>query len=107
MIKAIGLALTLFATSALAADMTDKVMLSEVHVSNKAFFPAVEGVAKNNTGVTLENLFITFKLYNDAGEVVGSALARGKDVEPGESWRFSTPTTIKFTKAKLSKIEIY
>lgn len=106
MIKAIALALTLFATSALAADMTDKVMLSEVHVT-KGLLPAVEGVAKNNTGVTLENLFITFKLYNDAGEVVGSALARGKDVEPGESWRFSTPTTIKFTKAKLSKIEIY
>lgn len=43
-----------FATSALAADMTDKVMLSKVQVS-KGSLPAIEGVAKNNTGVTYEN----------------------------------------------------
>lgn len=107
MIKAIALALSLFATSALADDITNKVTLSEVQVTTKGFVTAVEGVMKNNTGTTLKNVFVTFKLYNSAGEVVGTALNRGQDIDPGESWRFSAPSTVKFDKAKLSKVEMY
>ncbi|MGF0237586.1 FxLYD domain-containing protein [Rhodococcus sp. IEGM1300] len=107
MIKAIALALSLFATSALADDITGKVTLTEVHVTNKGLITAVEGVLKNTTGTTLKNVFVTFKLYNTEGEVVGTALNRGQDIEPGESWRFSAPSTVKFEKAKLSKVEMY
>lgn len=107
MIKAIALALSLFATSALAADITKKVPISEVKVTSQGLITTVEGLAKNKTGVSLKNVFVTFKLYNSAGEVVGSALARGQDIDPDESWRFSAPSTIKFAKAKLSKVEVY
>ncbi|WP_449432447.1 FxLYD domain-containing protein [Pseudomonas putida] len=105
--KAIALALSLFTACAFAGEVTDKVMLSEVHVVNKGRITSVEGLAKNNTGKALKNVFVTFKLYNSAGEVVGSALDRGQDIEPGEAWRFSAPSTAEFTKAKLAKVEIY
>lgn len=107
MIKAIALALSLFATSALAADITNKVTLAEVKVINKGRITSVDGVMKNTTGTTLKNVFVTFKLYNSEGEVVGTALNRGQDIEPGESWRFSAPSTVQFEKAKLSKVEMY
>lgn len=107
MIKAIALALSLFATSAMASDITSKVTLSEVRVTSKGLITAVEGVMKNNTGTTLKNVFVTFKLYNSAGEVVGTALNRGQDIDAGESWRFSAPSTVKFDKAKLTKVESY
>ncbi|MCE0914712.1 FxLYD domain-containing protein [Pseudomonas sp. NMI760_13] len=104
MIKVLAFAASLFAFSAVAAD---KVTVSGLNVSNAAGYPAVEGLARNNTNATLANVFVKFKLYNPAGQVVGNTIAHGQDIGPGETWKFSAPATGSFSRAELSQVQAF
>lgn len=95
----------LFLSSTVIAD--DRVTVSDLQVGNAAAgYPAVMGVAHNNTNTTLGNVFVKFKLYDREGNVVGNTIAHGQDIGPGENWKFAAPTTAPFAEAKLSSLQI-
>lgn len=103
--KIIALAV-LFLSTAVIAD--DRVTVSGLQVGKAdAGYPAVLGIAHNNTNATLENVFVKFKLYDSAGNVVGNTVAHGQDIGPGENWKFSAPATQTFEKVTLSDVKIY
>ncbi|WP_282362130.1 FxLYD domain-containing protein [Pseudomonas sp. PS01300] len=104
MLKMLALAAALFATATLASE---KVTVSDLQVTNNGAYPAVEGLALNNTQTTLRNVFVKFKLYNASGQVVGNTIAHGQDIGPGETWKFSAPATQAFTEAQLSQVQAF
>lgn len=86
----------------------DRVTISDIHVDKAPEgFVAVMGMAHNNTSSSLGSVFVKFKLYDSAGNVIGNTVAHGADIGPGENWKFSAPTTAPFAQAKLSSIDIY
>ena len=86
----------------------DRVTVSDIHAGKAPEgFIAVMGMAHNNTNAPLGSVFVKFKLYDAAGNVIGNTVAHGADIGPGENWKFSAPTTAPFAQAKLSSIDIY
>ena len=84
----------------------DRISISGLQVAQAAAgYPAVLGIAHNNTNATIANVFVKFKLYDAEGNVVGNTIAHGADIGPGENWKFSAPATVPFTQAKLSSIQ--
>lgn len=104
MLKILAFAVSFFAMSAMAAD---KVSVSNIQVNNTDGYLAVEGLARNNTDTTLKNIFVKFKLYNSAGQVIDNTIAHGQDIGPGETWKFSAPSNRDFDKAQLSGVTVY
>jgi len=104
MLKALALALSFFSMAAMA---TDKVSVSNIQVKDAGGYLAVEGLARNNTDTTLNNVFVKFKLYNSAGQLVNNTVAHGQDIAPGETWKFSAPAPGNFQKAQLSGVTVY
>lgn len=103
--KIIALTALLLSTAAIA---DDRVTVSGLQVGKAdAGYPEVSGIAHNNTDVTLANVFVKFKLYDSAGNVVGNTAAHGQDIGPGENWKFSAPATQAFSKATLSDVKVY
>jgi hypothetical protein len=49
----------------------------------------ITGTIKNNCGRTFSYVQITFKLFDGADNVVGTALANQNNLEAGETWKFS------------------
>lgn len=52
------------------------------------FATTITGRVKNNAGKTYSYVQIVFKLYNEAGEQVGIAMANTTGLEAGNVWRF-------------------
>jgi len=100
--KIIALTAILLSTVAIAED---RVSVSGLQVTNAAGYPAVQGIAHNNTNATIANVFVKFKLYDSEGNVVGNTIAHGADIGPGENWKFSAPAMVPFSEAKLSSIQ--
>lgn len=101
----------IFAIAALLLSSTvmadDRVTISKIRVDAASPLSAVQGMAHNNSNATLANVFVKFKLYDGAGNVVGNTVAHGQDIGPGENWKFSAPATQAFSKAELSSVTIY
>jgi hypothetical protein len=103
--KILAIAALLMSTFALA---DDRVTVSGIHAGKAPEgFIAVMGTAHNNTNAQLGSVFVKFKLYDAAGNVIGNTVAHAADIGPGENWKFSAPTTAPFAQAKLSSIDIY
>jgi hypothetical protein len=101
--KILALAAILLSTVAIAED---RVSVSGLQVTKAAAgYPAVQGIAHNNTNATIANVFVKFKLYDAEGNVVGNTIAHGADIGPGENWKFSAPAMVPFTEVKLSSIQ--
>lgn len=91
-----------------AVSATDRVSISQLQVGTApAGYPAVMGIAHNNTGATLSAVFVTFNLYDEAGNVVGNATAAGQNIGPGENLRFSAPTLVPFSTVKVTDVKAY
>lgn len=103
--KILAIAALLMSTAVIA---DDRVTLSDIHAGQAPEgFTAVMGTAHNNTNAQLGSVFVKFKLYDAAGNVIGNTVAHAADIGPGENWKFSAPTTAPFAQAKLSSIDIY
>ncbi|MEE4704667.1 FxLYD domain-containing protein [Pseudomonas alliivorans] len=90
------------------ASAADRVTISELQVGTApAGYPAVMGIAHNNTSTTLSAVFVTFNLYDDAGNVVGNTTAAGQNIGPGENLKFSAPTLVPFSEAKVTGVKAY
>ncbi|WP_431081216.1 FxLYD domain-containing protein [Pseudomonas thivervalensis] len=101
----VALAALFFSTLTIAED---KVSISGLQVAKaSAGYSVVQGIAHNNTGATLANVFVKFKLYDQQGTVVGNTIAHGADLGPGENWKFSAPATVPFAEVKLSSVQVY
>lgn len=102
--KIIALAAILMSASAIAEDA---VTVSDIQVGKAPQgYTAVMGVAHNNTKQSLSSVFVKFKLYDASGSVVGNTIASGQDIGPGENWKFSAPTTVPFSEARFSGVQI-
>jgi len=57
-------------------------------------YKSVHGTVKNISDHTLQNIFITYRLYDGENDSVGSGLARAsrttEPLQPGETWSFET-----------------
>lgn len=103
--KILAIAALLMSSLAIA---DDRVTVSDVHAGMAPEgFNAVLGMAHNNTNAPLSSVFVKFKLYDAAGNVIGNTVAHAADIGPGENWKFSAPTTAPYAQAKLSSIDIY
>lgn len=90
-----------------AANADYRVDISNLHTGTApAGYPAVMGLARNTTNGTLSNVFVRFKLYDEAGNVVGNSMAHGQDIGPGETFKFAAPTTVPFAEAKLGDVDV-
>lgn len=95
----------LLLSSTVMAD--NRVTVSNVQVDAARPLSAIQGTAHNNSSATLANVFVRFKLYDGAGNVVGNTVAHGHNIGSGENWKFSAPTVQSFSKAELSSVTIY
>jgi hypothetical protein len=103
--KIVAIAALLLAS---AASADNRVTISDVSVGPApAGYPAVMGVAHNNTNGTLSAVFVTFNLYDNTGSVVGNATAGGQNIGPGENLKFAAPTSVPFSEAKLTGVQVY
>ena len=103
--KILAIAALLITTAVISED---RVTLSNIHAGTAPEgYNAVMGMAHNNTNAPLGSVFVKFKLYDAAGNVIGNTIAHGSDIGPGENWKFSAPTAMPFAQAKLSSVEIY
>ena len=94
--------------SACAASADDQVTVSNLTVGTApAGYPAVMGVAHNNTSGTLRAVFVTFNLYDKTGSIVGNATAAGENIGPGENLKFAAPTLVPFSEAKLTGVKVH
>lgn len=84
-----------------------RVSVSGLQVGSIEGFSSIQGFARNNSDVTLTNVFVNFNLYNNAGNIIGSTIAHGRNIHPGESWRFSAPTPLVFNAAELTSVISY
>ncbi len=57
-------------------------------------YKSVHGIVKNISDHTLQNIFITYRLYDGENDSVGSGLARAsrttEPLQPGQTWSFET-----------------
>jgi hypothetical protein len=103
--KIIALTALILSTTAIA---DDRVTVSGLQAGmHDLGYPAVFGIAHNNSNETLRSVFVKFKLYDSAGNVVGNTVANGQDIGPGENWKFSAAATQPFSTMKLSEVTIY
>ena len=56
--------------------------------SQKDFTTEITGRIKNNTARRYNYTQVTFQVYDDAGNQVGSAMANVNGLEPGAIWKF-------------------
>jgi len=68
---------------------------------------AIVGMAENRSNKVIKTAFITFKLYDDVDNLIGSISAIGSNIAPGEKWKFETNSSPAFAKAKTPEISIY
>ncbi|MGE7957030.1 FxLYD domain-containing protein [Pseudomonas sp. NPDC089530] len=85
----------------------DRVTVSGIQVGAAGSLSAVTGLAHNNSNATLANVFVKFKLYDGAGNIVENTVAHGQDIGPGENWKFSAPAAQAFSRAELSSVTVY
>ena len=95
----------LLCAGAVSAD--DKVAVRDIHVVTAPGGFAVQGIAHNNTDAVIKNMFVNFKLYDEQGNVIGNTLANGQDIGPGENFKFSALTPVRFAEARLSGVDTY
>lgn len=67
----------------------------------------ITGTIKNNCGRTFSYVQITFKLFDGADNVVGTALANQNNLEAGETWKFAAHGFTVSTRFRLDEITAY
>lgn len=89
------------------ANAADKVEVSNLTVtdttSGKIHY--IQGTAHNVSGAPLGFVALTFKLYDSEDNVVGNALAVGQGIGTNENYKFSTGTTLEFSRVELSSVD--
>lgn len=64
----------------------------------------VSGTILNKTGHALSFLQVTFDLYDQAGVLIGNAIATALDVPPGATWAFHANAPRNFVKATCAAV---
>jgi hypothetical protein len=65
----------------------------------------IEGRIRNNQAKALRRVYVSFTLYNDAGERIGKAWTTTDGLEPGETWKFKASSLMKgWTKFQVEEI---
>lgn len=113
----------LFATAVLAATIASNAISAQaVEHSTKA--PALEvtsfrieagpagltnisGTAANRSGKAITTAFITFKLYDASGAVIGDAITTQSNLSATDTWAFVAQTGVHFARAEVSRIDTY
>lgn len=68
----------------------------------------VTGIAANQSQAVVKTVFLNFNLYDEQGVLVGNAATFGKNLGPGEAWRFrTTALPTPFSKAKITSIQVF
>jgi hypothetical protein len=78
-----------------------------VSVTQDEYFTKITGLLTNNCGRDLTYVEITYKLYDRAGNVVGTALANQDNLKAGEIWRFSALGRSGVFRYELEKVTAY
>lgn len=92
------------ATSAAAAtDVERDIDVSRVSVAYEQPYYILKGAAKNNSDRSLKNLQVSFNVY-EHGRVVDTITTVVKEIEPGETVRWQTPTTKSFSKFMVNQV---
>ncbi|MCG9077116.1 FxLYD domain-containing protein [Laribacter hongkongensis] len=100
---ALGLVLS---TSALAENAGVEVsQLQTVRLVNG--IETITGMAQNNSGKKLSNVFVKFNVYDQNGNTVGNTIAHVTDLEAGASWKFQAPYPGPFAKFKVTEIQTF
>jgi hypothetical protein len=67
----------------------------------------ITGSIKNNCGRKFRYVQITFKLFDDSGNVVGTALANQNDLDIDETWTFKAHGFAVCNRFRMSQITAY
>jgi hypothetical protein len=68
-----------------------KLELLESKSESSEYSRSIVGKVINNSSKNYGYVQITFKLYDKAGNVVGSTMANMNNLAPGETWKFNAP----------------
>ena len=71
------------------------------------FGTTITGTLRNNCGKDFSYIEVTFKLFDRAGNVVGTALANQTNLKAGETWRFKAFGTPAARHDRLDEISAY
>ena len=71
-------------------------------------FYYLEGILKNNNNIDIDNIKVTFTIYDETGALLDTIDARIALIETNGTWKFKIPCGIKEPSSfKLKKIEFY
>lgn len=102
-IATLATSLSLISVSALASiDVEKNLDVSRVSASYEQPFYILTGAAKNNSNTSLQNVRVSFDVYQN-GKVVDTVTTTMKNVEPGETVRWQTRSTKQFNKYVVAK----
>jgi len=109
LLKAAVVIAVLFFSPFVACDETPNIPITDLQVDTiETGLPVIKGIATNNTGKQVKNVFIRFNLYDANGIVVGNTIAYASDLSPGDRWQLRAPSAIRsFTSFKITNINAY
>ena len=67
----------------------------------------LDGVAENTTGKDLASCWVSFTLYDNEGNVIGTAEDNLNDLKAGEKWRFSASGSMGYEPASFELDELH
>ncbi len=74
---------------------------------SEGYSTVITGVIKNTCGRNFRYVQVTFKLFDNSGAVVGTALANQNNLDNGETWKFKAHAFTDFAKFRLDKITAF
>lgn len=88
------LSLFLAGTALHAQGLENFLAIKDVSVisdPDAAGLPAVTGIATNTSNEVIKSAFININLLDAQDAVVGNTIAMGRNISPGQAWRFKAP----------------
>ena len=71
-------------------------------------YPAIVGLATNDSGAPIRDAFIRFNLHDAQGNLVGNTIAKASNIAPGQVWRFKAPMVDRdATRYEVVEIKAY
>jgi hypothetical protein len=85
----------------------DCLVIENVSGSTSEMTTTIGGMVRNNCGRSFGYVQITYKLFDDSGNVVGTAIANQNDLTAGETWRFQAVGLVNSSHFKFGEIVAY